>query len=387
VINQIEPFSHPILVTKPLLPDLQDLNRMLQEIWNSGWVTNGGVKHFKAGHDTKHYQLETKLQEYLKVPGFSLFNNGTTALMVGIKQYLLQGEVITTPFTFAATPHSLVWNNITPVFCDIDNTTLTIDPNEVEKLITEKTTGILGVHVFGMPCHVDSLMAIAKKYKLRVLFDAAHAFGTEIDGTGIGTYGDITMFSFHATKLFNTIEGGGLTYNSPEMKDEIELLKDFGIQSEEKVTSQGLNGKLNEIQAAIGLLNLEIIDDERKKRALIREIYTENLNKIKGINVFSVPNNVRDSYQYFVVRITKDFGFSRDKVYDFLRKYNIQTRKYFYPLCSDFDCYKDTSAVRNKYPVAEKAAKEVLCLPFHGQLQLDEVSKICNLIKEMKYVR
>jgi dTDP-4-amino-4,6-dideoxygalactose transaminase len=372
----MEPFENPIFITRPMLADLDEVNKELHEIWESQWLTNGGSKHQK---------LEEELMKTLRVPGLSLFNNGTIALIVAVQSLRLSGDIITTPFTFPATPHVLPWNNITPVFCDIDETTLTIDAEKLEKMITPKTTGILGVHVYGMPCNVHKIQEIAERYGLKVIYDAAHAFGTEIDGKGIGTFGDITMFSFHATKLFHTLEGGALTFNASYLKSRIDLLKNFGIKNEEEVVMPGINGKMNEIQAAIGLINLRHLEEERQKRQKIVDVYKENLACIPGIKVFEIPDGVRNSYQYFMIRIGDEFGLSRDQVHTMLKKYNVITRKYFYPLCSDYSCYRQLpSASPENLPVARKVVKEVLCMPLYGALGLDEVEKICQIIRELK---
>jgi dTDP-4-amino-4,6-dideoxygalactose transaminase len=381
----MEPFENPIFVTRPMLPDLEDVNRELKEIWESQWLTNGGVKHQRFGHPTKHQKLEEELQKVLKVPQLSLFNNGTIALIVAIQSLRLSGEVITTPFTFPATPHVLPWNNITPVFCDIDPDSLTLDPNKLEAMITPKTTGILGVHVYGRPCNVTRIQEIADGYGLRVIYDAAHAFGTEIDGAGIGTFGDISMFSFHATKLFHTLEGGALSFNGPHLKDRIDLLKDFGIKNEDEVVMPGINGKLNEVQAAIGLINLRNIDAEREKRQKIIAAYHQHLAGIPGVRIFEIPQGVRNSYQYFIIRIGPEFGLTRDQVNLEFKKYKVLTRKYFYPLCSDYSCYKQLpSANPENLPVARQVSREVLCLPLYGSLQLDEVEKICAILRQMR---
>ncbi|HRJ55199.1 MAG TPA: DegT/DnrJ/EryC1/StrS family aminotransferase [Anaerolineales bacterium] len=369
----MKPFEKPIYVTRPLLADLSEVNAALQEIWESQWLTNGGAKH---------QLLEEELKKKLKVPGLSLFNNGTIALIVAIQSMRLSGEVITTPFTFPATAHVLPWNNITPVFCDVDEDTLTLDPKKMESLITAKTTGILGVHVYGMPCDVFSIQDIADRYGLRVIYDAAHAFETEIDGRGIGTFGDISMFSFHSTKLFHTLEGGALTFNDPNLKTRIDLLKNFGIKNQEEVILPGINGKLNEVQAAIGLINLRYIEIEREKRHRIAETYKKHLAGIPGIKIFEIPIGVRNSYQYFVIRISSEFRLSRDQVHDELKKFNVITRKYFYPLCSDYSCYRHlpSSSLEN-LPVSHKIVKEVLCMPMYGSLGIDEVEKICEIIR------
>jgi dTDP-4-amino-4,6-dideoxygalactose transaminase len=372
----MNPFKDPIYVTRPMLADLEEVHQELREIWDSQWLTNGAAKHQK---------LEEELKKTLGVPGLSIFNNGTIALIVAIQSLRLSGEVVTTPFTFPATTHVLPWNNITPVFCDIDETTLTLDADKLEKAITPKTTGILGVHVYGMPCNVQKIQEIADRYGLRVIYDAAHAFGTEIDGRGIGTFGDISMFSFHATKLFHTLEGGALTFNAPQLKARIDLLKNFGIKNEEEVVMPGINGKMNEVQAAIGLLNLKHIDEERRKRQAVVETYKQNLADIEGIRIFEIPTDIKNSYQYFIIRVGRQYGMSRDELHLKLKEYNVITRKYFYPLCSDYSCYSYLpSANPASLPVAHEAVKEVLCLPLYGALSMDEVEKICQLIRMLK---
>ena len=372
---QIEPFDQPIYVTRPLLPNLNELYKKLEEIWNSQWLTNNAYQH---------QLLEQELCNFLKAPYISLFNNGTIALITAIQSLRLNGEVITTPFTFPATPHVLSWNGIKPVFCDIEEESLNIDPNKIENMITPKTTAILGVHVFGTPCDVIKIQEIANKHGLKVVYDAAHAFNTEINGIGIGNYGDISMFSFHATKLFHTIEGGCLTYNDPHLKPRIDLLKNFGIKNEEEVIMPGINGKLNDLQAAVGLLNLKLIEEEKEKRRKIIDTYKKCLKDVNGITFYNIPKNVQNSYQYFVIRIKeKEFGLSRNELYKQLKKYNIFTRKYFYPLCSDYTCYRQLpSSSPDNLITANKIVNEVLCLPLYGKLELSSVEKICNIIKK-----
>lgn len=356
------------------MPDLELVTEKLKEVWEAQWLSNGGAQH-KA--------LEEQVRLFLKAPHLSLFNNGTIALMVAVQSLRLQGEVITTPFTFPATTHVLAWNNITPVFCDIDPKTLTIDPEQIESLITNRTTGILGVHVYGMPCHVDRIQEIADRHGLRVIYDAAHAFGTEIDGRAIGTYGDISMFSFHPTKLFHTAEGGALTYNDPNLKQRIDLLKNFGIRNEFEVIMPGINGKMNELSAVIGLIVLDMVKDEWTRRQAIREHYTRELGAIRGITIVELPKGATNSQQYMVVRIDgKEFGATRDDVYAHLRRYNVFARKYFYPLTSDYPCYRQLPSAHNgSLANAKQAGDEVLCLPFYGQLKAHEVEQICALIK------
>jgi dTDP-4-amino-4,6-dideoxygalactose transaminase len=371
----MKPFDSPIYVTRPMLVDLDKFNIELREIWESQWLTNGGKKH---------QLLEEELKKTLKVPGLTLFNNGTIALLVATQSLRLSGEVITTPFTFPATPNVLSWNGITPVFCDIDEETLTIDAEKIKNLITAKTTAILGVHVYGMPCHVRAIQDVADNYGLRVIYDAAHAFGTEIDGVGIGNFGDISMFSFHSTKLFNTIEGGALTFQNTNLKKRIDLLKNFGIKNEEEVVMPGINGKMNEIQAAVGLLNLHDFEVERQKRQKVVDTYRKFLLDIPGIRIFEIPQNVKNSLQYFMIRIVKGFGLSRDDLYSELQKYNVFARKYFHPLCSEYSYYKHMpSANPENLPIASKVAKEVLCLPLYGALELEDVEKICGIILEI----
>ena len=367
-----------IFVTQPLLPSLQDVYTQIEEIWESKWLTNMGKKH---------NLLEEKLKNILKVNNVSLFNNGTIALLVALKALDLPAgsEVITTPFTFAATPHCIAWNGLKPVFCDIEADTMTIDADKIEQLITKNTSAILGVHVYGFPCNVNKIETIAKKHNLKVIYDAAHAFSTEINGTGIGSFGDITMFSFHATKLFNTIEGGCLTYNNDCLKQKIYNLRNFGIRNEELVEEIGINGKMNELQAAVGLLNLELFKDEQKKRKKLKTMYDDFFSNIDGIKIPQMPANVSNSYQYYPIIIEDSFAVTRNRLYDELKKFNIYTRKYFYPLCSDYECYKDLESAKPKnLPVANDIKNKVLCLPFYGNLYENATSEIMERIYEIK---
>ena len=373
----MHPFDEPIYVTRPLLPDLKEIYHELEKIWASKWLTNNGPEH---------QIFERELRQRLKVPNVSLFNNGTIALLVAVNSLRLKGEVITTPFTFPATPHALFWNGITPVFCDIDEKSMTINPDKIEQMVNPQTTAILGVHVFGTPCHIEKIQEIANRYGLKVIYDAAHAFDTEVDGTGIGNFGDISMFSFHATKLFHTAEGGALTCKDTDLKRSIDLLKNFGIKSEDEVVMPGINGKMNEIQAVLGLVNLKYLETEREKRKRITDTYTQCLSDIEGIRLNELPKNVRNSYQYFVIRIEQErFGSSRDEVYKRLRQYNVYARKYFYPLCSDYPCYRNLpSADPINLPVAKEVANEVLCLPLYGELAIASVEKICEIIRSLR---
>ena len=369
------PKVNKTFVTQPLLPNMKDYIKHIYDIWESKWLTNMGAKH---------NELESKLKDVLKVPFVSLFNNGTIALLTALKAMNLPygSEVITTPFTFAATPHCIAWNNCKPVFCDIEPNTMTIDADKIESFITPNTSAILGVHVYGFPCNVEKIDRIAKKHNLKVIYDAAHAFSTEINGVGIGTFGDITMFSFHATKLFNTIEGGCLTYNDENLERKIYNLRNFGIQSEEIVEDIGINGKMNEFQAAMGLENLKIFREEQNKRKILKNIYDMNLANIKGIRIPKMPNNTTNSYQYYPIIIEDDYPMNRDELYDKFKSMNIFTRKYFYPACHDYECYKNDLAVKlADLPIVDDIKHKVLCLPYYGELEIEVQDFICKFIK------
>lgn len=369
----LTPFKEPIYVTRPILPDLDEVQNHLKEIWEAKWLTNEGPKH---------RLLEEALKKTLLVPQLSLFNNGTIALLVAAQALELSGEVITTPFTFPATVHAMNWGGLQPVFCDIDPLTMNIDPDKIERKITPQTTAILAVHVYGTPCDVHAIQKIASKHNLKVIYDAAHAFGVEIDGQSIGTFGDLSMFSFHATKLFHTVEGGCLTANHREIKQRIDLLKNFGIKNEEEVVLPGINGKMNEVQAAVGLANLKILNEERKNRSLIEKTYHYFLKDVEGIDFVERHSSITPSLQYCVIRINKNrFGICRDELHQKLKEFNVLTRKYFYPLCSNYPCYSHLpSAHKNNLPESNLAAEEVLALPFYGELDLNDVEKICRLI-------
>ena len=372
--EKIEGFAEPIYVTRPVFPTIEEVTEKLKEIWEAKWLTNNGPQH---------RALEQQLQEYLKVPCLSLFNNGTIALMVACQSLRLSGDVITTPFTFAATPHVLSWNNIQPIFCDVDPVTMNIDADKIESMITPQTTAILAVHVFGTPCDVDKIQQIADKYGLRVVYDAAHAFGVEINGKGIGNFGDISMMSFHATKLYHTVEGGALMHGDPNLKARIDLLKNFGIKNEEEVVMPGINGKMNEVQAAVGQIMLNYVDGERQKRRALAAVYDEELRQVPGITLMpKLGENIRLNHQYYVIRINEaEFGRSRDYVYEEFKKYNVFARKYFHPLCSEYTCYRQLpSAAVGKLPVAERIGKEVLSMPMYGELTAEDVRKICRIM-------
>jgi len=370
----LEPFKEPVFITKPLLPDIDELYKMLELIWKSNQLSNNGamVK-----------QLEKELSSFLGSEQLSVFSNGTVALQIACKALRLSGEVITTPFTFAATVHSLAWNDIKPVFCDIEENTFNINPDCIEALITQHTTAILPVHVFGNPCNVEKIQRIADKYGLKVLYDAAHAFGVKVNGKPIASFGDASMFSFHPTKIFHTVEGGALAFKDPYLKDRVDSLRNFGIRGTDNVMEPGTNGKLNEVQAAVGILLLKEIQVEIDKRKEITKQYCQSLGDVGGITVSKEIDGVTHNYPYFVIRIDKDkYGLTRDEVYEKLLEYNVISRKYFFPLCSNYQCYRDIpSAAAARLPVANKIADTVLSLPLHGRMDLNDVERICNIIK------
>ena len=367
-------FAQPVYVTRPLLPPLNEYTELLQEVWASGWLANGGEQH---------RALEAELAQWLQVPHLSLFNNGTIALVVACQALRLSGEVITTPFTFPATPHVLSWNNVTPVFADIDPDTLCLDPASVESLVTSRTSGILGVHVYGVPCDVHALGAIARSHGLRVVYDGAHAFGTQISGQPIASFGDATMFSFHATKLFHTAEGGALAVGDPDLKRRIDLLKNFGIKNEDEVVMPGINGKMSELQAALGRIVLRHVSVERQRRAAIRQVYEQRLCGISGLRLHTQPAGTTDSLQYLVLRVNAaQASCNRDTLHERLKRYNIITRKYFHPLCSNYDCYRHLPTASPQHlPNAYRVASEVLVLPLYGALTADDVHRICDAIQ------
>ena len=376
-MSRIEPFPKPIYVTQPLLPDLMEYKKMLEPVWESKQLTNNGQMARK---------LETELASHLKVEHLSLFSNGTIALQLACRLLRLHGEVITTPFTFAATSHALYWNHLKPVFCDIEEDTLTLDPKKIESLITPDTTAILPVHVFGNLCKVEQIQDIAQRYGLKVIYDAAHAFGVEVNGIPIGSFGDISMFSLHATKIYHTIEGGALAFNNPFLKKRADELRNFGIINEELIMEPGMNGKLNEIQAVMGLLLLKLVKQDVERRKVITYLYHELLQNIQGISFSSDMDGVLHNYPYFVIRVDRnEFGLDRNELHKRLKEYNVFSRKYFYPLCSHFQCYRQLpSADGHNLPIAEKIAEQVLSLPLYGSLSKEDVEKICNIIKHIR---
>ena len=364
-----------ILVTRSSMPPMEEYIDEIKELWDSHWLTNMGAKH---------RQLETELKEYLGVEGVSLFTNGHMALELAIQAMNLSGEVITTPFTFASTTHAIVRNGLTPVFCDVDPEDFTIDVNQLESLITDRTSAIIPVHVYGSICNVEEIERIAKKYGLKVIYDAAHTFGVKYKGKGIGAYGDASMFSFHATKVYNSIEGGAITFHNEEFGEQLQRLKNFGIRSEEVIDSIGANAKMNEFQAAMGLCNLRHVEEEIEKRRKVYEKYVELLSNVEGIQFLKQQEDVQPNYAYFpVVFHEKEFGASRNEVCEALKQEEIYARKYFYPLTNEFDCFHGKYDV-NDTPVALHISKRVLTLPMYADLSIEDVERICNVILKLK---
>lgn len=362
-----------IMVTRSSLPPFEEFADEIRELWDTHWLTNMGVKH---------NELQEKLIQYLGVEQISLFVNGHMALELGLQALELTGEVITTPFTFASTTHAIVRNGLTPVFCDINEDDYTIDCRKLEELITDKTSAILPVHVYGNICNVDEISDIAKRHNLKVIYDAAHAFGVRYKGQGAGTFGDLSIFSFHATKVFNTIEGGAACFSQKEIGEALYKLKNFGIQSAEIVDGIGANGKMNEFQASMGLCNLRHINEEIALRRKNYEQYMEALRDIEGMVLPKEQKNVEKNYSYFPVLIDGKAGISRDEVHDKLCEKGIFTRKYFYPLTNTFDCYKDRFDV-SKTPIAAKVANRVLTLPLFASLRESEIEYICDSLKRI----
>ncbi len=359
-----------IQITQSSMPPIEEYIDEIKDLWDSRWLTNMG---------TKHRQLEAKLKDYLRVSNVTLFTNGHSALEYAIAAFGLKGEAITTPFTFASTTHAIVRNGLKPVFCDVNPDDYTIDVNKVEGLITERTTAIIPVHVYGNVCDVETIDNIAKKHNLKVIYDAAHTFGVTVNGRGIGSFGDASMFSFHATKVFHTIEGGAVTYNDSSIEKILDGLKNFGITGPESVDYVGGNAKMSEFQAAMGICNLRHVDSEIAKRKIVVERYISNLESIKGIKLPEEQNGVKSNYAYFPV-IFDGYKKTRDDVFGELKSQNIIARKYFYPLTNSFECYKGQYNVKDT-PIAEFIAERVLTLPLYANLDLDDVDRICEIIK------
>ena len=362
-----------ITVTSPLLPDLMDFNQMLQDIWDSKWVTNNGKYH---------KQLEKELAEYLKVPYVSLFTNGTLPLLTALQALRVTGEVITTPYSFVATTHSIWWNGCKPVFVDIDPATGNMDPDKIEAAITPKTTAIMPVHVYGKPCDTKRIKAIADKYGLKVIYDAAHAFGVEVDGESVLTAGDMSTLSFHATKVYNTLEGGALVMHDEETKKRIDYLKNFGFAGETEVVAPGINSKVDEVRAAYGILNLKQVDAAIEARHQVAIKYRDALRPVEGITFMDDMPGVRHNYSYFPIFVDAEkYGMTRDELYFKMKEQNVLGRRYFYPLISEFSTYRGLpSAVPDNLPNAHKMADTVLCLPMHHELTESDIARIIDII-------
>jgi dTDP-4-amino-4,6-dideoxygalactose transaminase len=362
-----------ITVTSPLIPSLEDFNIILQDIWQRKWLTNNG--HY-------HQQLEKSLCDYLKVPYLSLFTNGTLPLITALQALHITGEVITTPFSFVATTHALWWNGIKPVFVDIEPSTCNIDPDKIEAAITPKTTAIMPVHVYGNPCNVKKIHAIAETYGLKVIYDAAHAFGVSINGRSLLEYGDMSTLSFHATKVFNTLEGGALVCRDEQSKKRIDYLKNFGFADETTVVAPGINAKMDEVRAAFGLLNLKLVDAAISSRRVIAEQYRSGLKDIRGITFMKDIAGVKHNYSYFPVFVDAGrYGLSRDELYFKLQEHGIFGRRYFYPLISSFSTYKGLdSAQTSNLPIATKIADSVICLPIYADLSNENAAKVIDII-------
>ena len=362
-----------ITVTSPLLPDLKEFEKMLEDIWQRKWLTNNGFYH---------KELEKALAEYLKVPYLSLFTNGTLPLITALQAMRITGEVITTPYSFVATTHSIWWNNLKPVFVDVEEETGNIDPEKIEAAITPHTTAIMPVHVYGTPCNTKRIKEIADTYGLKVIYDAAHAFGVTVNGKSILEEGDMSTLSFHATKVYNTVEGGALICSDEATKKRIDYLKNFGFAGETTVVAPGINSKMDEIRAAYGLLNLKKVDEAINKRKHVAQLYREALKDVPGIRFLNDIEGVRHNYSYFPIFITeKEYGMSRDFLYEKLKENNVLGRRYFYPLISNFPVYRGLeSAAPENLPVATKLADQVLCLPMYADMEDEDVDRILKVV-------
>jgi dTDP-4-amino-4,6-dideoxygalactose transaminase len=365
--------SENIYVTQPVLPDLKEFIPYLEQIWENKVLTNNGPFH---------RELEKNLAEYLGVPYISLFANGTLALVTALQVLRITGEVITTPYSFVATTHSLWWNNIKPIFVDIEPTFCNLDVEKIESAITQKTTAILPVHVYGNPCNVEKIQQIADIYGLKVIYDAAHAFGVKYKGESILNYGDLSVLSFHATKVYNTFEGGAIICHDKATKQRIDYLKNFGFAGETTIMAPGINSKMNEVQAAMGLLQLKTIKDNIAKRKQVADLYREKLKDIKGISLLPEPKETESNYAYFPIFINEaEYGMSRDALYEKLKQNNIFGRRYFYPLISEFSMYKGLDSSKpDNLPIATKAANNVICLPIYPNLEIKIIEKIVKHI-------
>lgn len=360
-----------ITVTSPLLPNLEEFNSLLKEIWESKWVTNNG---------RFHQQLERELATYLGVPYISLFTNGTLPLLTALQALRITGEVITTPYSFVATTHCIWWSGCKPVFVDIDPATGNIDPDKIEAVITHKTTAIMPVHVYGKPCDTDRIQAIADKYGLRVIYDAAHAFGVNVKGKSILEAGDMSTLSFHATKVYNTLEGGALVMHDEKTKKRVDYLKNFGFAGETEVIAPGINSKVDEVRAAYGILNLRQVDSAIETRHQVAIRYREALRGVDGITFFDDMPEVRHNYSYFPIFVDSEkYGMTRDELYFRMKEQGVLGRRYFYPLISEFTTYRGLDSARKEnLPNAHRMADSVICLPMHHELSNDDLDRIIN---------
>lgn len=371
----IKPFKNPIYVTRPFLPPLNEFRQGLEEIWENRWLTNNGpiLQRFTQ-----------ELCNSFESNNVCLFNNGTLALQIALQGMEISGEVITTPYTFVATTHALFWNKIRPVFVDIEPDYYTIDPDHVEAAITPWTTAILAVHVYGHPCKLNKLADIARRHKLKLIYDSAHAFGIKVGNESIAHFGDLSMFSFHSTKLFHSIEGGMLIFKEAGLKSKFDYLKNFGFKNEIEVVMPGTNAKMNEMQALMGIQVLKYLDEIIRKRAKITDIYRDRLKEVPGIRLVpALSPDVSYNHAYMPVEVDeKEFGMSRDALYEKLKEWNVHTRRYFYPLISDYSCYRSIS-VNGSLPVARRAADRILTLPIYDGLELSDVDTICKIIQQL----
>jgi len=362
----------PIYVTRPLLAPLEEFVPYLEKIWESRWLTNGGPFH---------QELESALAKYLGVEHLALFTNGTIALVTALQTLGIKGEVITTPYSFVATAHSLVWNSITPVFVDIDPITCNLDPDKIEAAITPKTTAILPVHCYGNPCDVERIGQIADRFGLKVIYDAAHAFGVSYKGKNLFNYGDLSVLSFHATKVFNTFEGGAIVCPDAKTKKRVDYLKNFGFADEVTVVAPGINGKMNEVQAAFGLLQLKYVDAAIERRKAIDASYRRSLAQVQGITCLAPQVDVVNACPYFTIMVSEGYAMTRDALYQKLRDAGVYARRYFYPLISDMPMYRGLeSAARDNLPVARQKAEQVLCLPIYPDLTDEQVTFIAGIV-------
>lgn len=365
--------NKPIYVTSPSLPPLDEFITYLEQIWESKWITNDG---------DFHQEFEKKLADFLGVKYISLFANGTLALIIALQELKITGEVITTPYSFVASTHALWWNGIKPVFADIEPEYCTIDPEKIEAAITAKTTAIVPVHVYGNPCKVEKIQEIADTYGLKVIYDAAPSFGVEINNNSVLNYGDLSILSFHATKTFNTIEGGAIICHDEKTKKRIDFLKNFGFADETIVVAPGINAKMNELQAAYGLLQLKTFDEQIAKRKIVNDTYRELLKDVAGINFLKNVEGVKYNYAYFPILIDQEkYSLSRDDLYNKLKEHHIYSRRYYYPLISNFSSYKGLDSAKSEnLPIANRISEQVICLPIYPDIESDAIKRVVDVI-------